>query len=107
MPSTPEQCGQRILRVCRNNYLHVGEQLLPHLLVFALLDTKEFQEDEIIEGLHWLVNNGYLEQRGPLQSGYTLTAKGVSHYNLYVVVPEKVRERALGEDVQRSGAGVS
>ncbi|HEV8711632.1 MAG TPA: hypothetical protein VGX03_02245 [Candidatus Binatia bacterium] len=73
---TPEQCGRRILKVCRDNYLRAGEQLLLQLLRLSLLDTNEFPPEALIAGLQWLVDNGYLEERGPLQSGYVLTPKG-------------------------------
>jgi hypothetical protein len=73
---TPEQCGQRILKVCRDNYIRAGEQVLPQLLRLSLLDTDELAPEALIAGLNWLVDNGYLEERGPLQNGYVLTPKG-------------------------------
>ncbi|HEV8714280.1 MAG TPA: hypothetical protein VGX03_15820 [Candidatus Binatia bacterium] len=74
----PEQYGLRILKVCRNYSFHAGEQLLPLMLYIALLFTNELQPEDVTDGLHWLVENGYLELRGPLQSGYTLTPKGAA-----------------------------
>lgn len=75
---TPEQYGRRILKVCRNYYFRAGEQLLPLMLYIALLFTNELQPEDVSDGLRWLVDNGYLEQRGLFQSGYTLTPKGAA-----------------------------
>jgi hypothetical protein len=72
----PEQYGRRILKVCRDNSFRAGEQLRPLLLYFALLGTNELQPEDLSDGLRWLVDHGYLEQRRPLQSDYLLTLKG-------------------------------
>jgi hypothetical protein len=76
MKLTPEQCSRRILKVCRDNQLHPGELLLPDLLRLSLLDTDELEPEALIAGLQWLINNGCLEEHGPIRSGYWLTPKG-------------------------------
>jgi len=73
---TSEQYGRRILKVCKDDYLCAGEQVLPQLLRLSLLDTHELPPEALIAGLHWLIDQGYLEKRGPLQTGYVLTPKG-------------------------------
>lgn len=75
---TPEQYGRRILKVCRTYYFRAGEQLLPLMLYVALLFSHELQPEDVSDGLRWLIDNGYLEQPGPFQSGYTLTPKGAA-----------------------------
>ena len=76
MQRPPEQCGQRILQVCRDNCLRPGAQLSPQLLRQTLLDTDTLESEELIAGLQWLIDNGCLEEHGPIRSGYRLTQKG-------------------------------
>jgi hypothetical protein len=73
---TPEQCGRRILKVCKDNYIRPGEQLLPQLLRLSLLDTDELSAEALIAGLQWLIGDGSLEERGLLQTGYVFIMKG-------------------------------
>lgn len=73
---TPEQCGRRILKVCKDNYIRPGEQLLPQVLRLALIDTNELPPEALIAGLQWLVDHGYLAERGPSRTGYVLTPEG-------------------------------
>lgn len=76
--STPEQYGRRILKVCSDNYIRSGEQLLPQKLYIALLATGELRPEDVTAGLDWLIEQGYLAQHTPPLSGYILTPKGYS-----------------------------
>jgi len=77
---TPEQCGRRILKVCADNYIWPGEQLLPQTLDIALVVTGELRPEDVTAGLQWLVEQEYLAQYTPSQSGYVLTPKGYAAY---------------------------
>ena len=73
---TPEQCGRRILKVYRDNYIRAGEQLLPRMLHIALIDSGELRFEDVVAGLQWLTHNGYVDDHDTLQNGYVLTPKG-------------------------------
>jgi hypothetical protein len=47
-------------------------------LRFSVLDPDELPLEALIAGLQWLIDNGSIEERGPLQTGYVLTPKGLA-----------------------------
>jgi hypothetical protein len=73
--STPEAHGNYILTLCKKHQIRPQEQFLPQVLRLSLLDP-DLLPETLLAGLQWLLDHGYLEERGPLRTSYGLTAKG-------------------------------